>query len=223
MPYSVYGNQQDGPSTSGPSNSRLASGRIPIGVWHSVGGCESGFAIPDPTENNIVWSGCYDAGLDRYDERTRHSRSVSIWPANPIGYSAADLRYRFQWVFPIALSPFDPKRVYVGSQYVHQTTDGGQSWKVISPDLTLNDKSKQQSSGGLTPDNLGAEYADVVYAIAESPIEKGLIWAGTNDGQVQITRDAGAHWTNVTSNIGELPPLGTVDNIEPSRFMPGAA
>jgi hypothetical protein len=124
---------------------------------------------------------------------------------------------------PLAISPHDHNKIYVGSQYVHQTTDGGQSWQVISPDLTLDDKSKQGFSGGLTGDNIGVEYAGVVFAIAESRLEKGLIWAGTNDGLVQVTRDGGKNWVNVTKNIPDLPPWGTVSNIEPSRYDAGTA
>jgi len=133
------------------------------------------------------------------------------------------VKYRFNWTFPLAISPHDHNTIYAGSQHVHRTTNGEQSWQVISPDLTTGDKSRQQISGGLTPDNVGVEYAGVVFAIAESPKERGVIWAGTNDGQVQVTRDAGAHWTNVTANIPGLPVWGTVSNIEPSRFDNGAA
>jgi photosystem II stability/assembly factor-like uncharacterized protein len=234
VPYNVYGNMQDGPSTRGPSNSRIVTfgsenepGIIPRGMWHGVGGGESGFAIPDPRDPNIVWSTASGYGsvggiVERYDERTRQMRRVEVWPHYTVGSPAADLKYRFQWTFPLALSPHDG-RVYVGSQYVHQTTDGGQSWQVISPDLTLNDKGRQQISGGLTPDNVGVEYAGVVFAIAESPLEKGLIWAGTNDGQLHVTRDGGARWTNVTANVPGLPAWGTISNIEPSRFDAGTA
>ncbi len=223
VPYNVYGNRQDGPSSKGPSNSRLSSGIIPIGMWHEVGGCESGFAVPDPVDNNIVWADCYEGTLDRYDDRTKHIRSVTVWPDNVMGWAAADIKYRFQWTTPIAISPHDHNQVYVGSQYVHQTNDAGQSWKAISPDLTLNDRSKQGPSGGLTPDNASVEYAPVVFAIAESPREKGLIWAGTNDGQLQVTRNGGGAWTNVTANLPGLPPNGTVSNIEPSRHDAGTA
>ena len=124
---------------------------------------------------------------------------------------------------PLTISPHDHNKVYVGSQFVHQTTDGGNSWQVISPDLTLNDKSKQGFSGGLTGDNIGVEYAGVVFAIAESPKEAGTIWAGTNDGQVQITRNGGKTWTNLTKNIPNMLPWGTVSNIEASRYNAGTA
>ncbi|HXI29637.1 MAG TPA: hypothetical protein VNG89_14460 [Vicinamibacterales bacterium] len=235
IPYNVYGNRQDGPSTRGPSNSRLAkqldedvSGPIPRGMWHSVAGGESGWAIPDPVDNNIVWAsgtgyGSVGGTVERFDERTRQAREVEIWPQTTIGVPAADVKYRFNWTFPVAISPHDHNVVYAGSQHVHRTSDGGQTWQVISPDLSLNDKTHQQRSGGLTPDNVGVEYAGVVFAIAESPREKGVIWAGTNDGQLQVTRDNGANWTNVTAGIGGLPRWGTVSNIEPSRHDNGTA
>jgi photosystem II stability/assembly factor-like uncharacterized protein len=235
IPYNVYGNRQDGPSTRGPSNSRLAkqsdddvSGPIPRGMWHSVAGGESGWAIPDPVDNNIVWAtgtgfGSLGGTVERFDERTRQARETEIWPEVTVGTPAGDVRYRFNWTFPLAISPHDHNTVYAGSQHVHRTTNGGQTWAAISPDLTLNDKSRQQRSGGLTPDNVGVEYAGVVFAIAESPREKGVIWAGTNDGQVQVTRDNGARWTNVTANLPGLPPWGTVSNIEPSRHDAGTA
>jgi hypothetical protein len=221
IPYYVYGNLQDGPSQRGPSNSLLGMGGIPRGMWHGVGGSEAGFAIPDPVDNNIVWSGGHPGGaLDRYDVRTGHTRPVGVWPEFIWGWPAAELKYRFQRTFPIAISPHDHNKVYVGSQYVHQTTDGGHSWTIISPDLSTNDKSKQQTENSLTTLNSGFEYC-VIFALAESPLEEGVIWAGTNDGQVQLTRDGGAQWTNVTGNIPNLPPWGIVRNIEPSRYDAG--
>jgi photosystem II stability/assembly factor-like uncharacterized protein len=235
VPYNVYGNRQDGPSTRGPSNSRIArqsegaeSGPIPRGMWHSVAGGESGWAIPDPVDNNIIWAtgtgfGSLGGTVERFDLRTRQAREVEIWPEVTVGAPAAAVKYRFNWTFPLAISPHDHNTIYAGSQHVHRTTNGGQSWQVISPDLTTGDVSRQQSSGGLTPDNVGVEYAGVVFAIAESPKEKGVIWAGTNDGQVQVTRDAGARWTNVTANLPGLPAWGTVSNIEPSRYDNGTA
>ena len=234
VPYNVYGNMQDGPSVRGPGISRVGvfggekePASISRGLWHTVAGGESGFAIPDRNDPNIIWSTASGYGsvggiVERYDERTRQARRVEIWPHYTVGSPAADLKYRFQWTFPLAISPHDG-RVYAGSQYVHQTTDNGQSWQLISPDLTLNDKSRQQISGGLTPDNVGVEYAGVVFAIAESPLEKGLIWAGTNDGLLHVTRDGGANWTNVTAAIPALPTWGTVSNVEPSRHNAATA
>lgn len=221
VPYYVYGNRQDGPSARGPSNSLYGGGGIPLGEWHSVGGAESGFAIPDPVDNHIIWSGNYQGALDRFDERSRTARNVSVWPDYAMGTPALPLKYRFQWTFPIAISPHDHNKVYAGSQHVHMTTDGGQSWQVISPDLSLNDETKLGSSGGLIPDNASVEYACLIFALAESPLEEGVIWAGTNDGLLHVTRDGGVNWKNVTKNIPDLPEWGTVSNIEPSRHDAG--
>jgi len=221
IPYHLYGNRQDGYSYEGPSNSR--SGGIVAGRWHSVGGCESGFAIPDTALDNQVWSGCYDGGLEVYDPRTRQVRNVRVWPEASYGWPPADVQYRWHWTFPIMISPHDGHTVYVGSQHVHRTTDGGQSWQVVSPDLTLNDKSKQQSSGGISADNLMTFDGSVLYALAESPVKQGVIWAGTNDGQISLTRDGGDHWENVTANIKGLPAYGQISNIEPSKWDAGTA
>jgi len=221
IPYYVYGNQQDWPSQRGPSNSRLGRTGIPRGLWHDVGGSESGFALADPADNNIIWSTGHPGGaIDRYDVRTGHARDVSVWPDEVWGWADEELKYRFQRTFPIAISPFDSKKVFIGSQYVHQTTDGGKSWKTISPDLTTNDKSKQKGQDSLTPMNSGTEDC-VVFALAASRLEEGVLWAGTNDGLVQVTRDGGGHWTNVTANIPGLPPGGTISNIESSRHQRG--
>jgi photosystem II stability/assembly factor-like uncharacterized protein len=236
IPYYVYGNKQDGPSYRGPSNSRLGgfgggagggAGAIPRSMWHTVAGGESGWATPDPVDPNLIWSSASGSGsvggiVAIYEENRRQARNVEVWPEQANGVPA-ELRYRFNWTMPLTMSPHDRNTVYVGSQHVHRTTNRGQSWEVISPDLSTNDKSRQQFSGGLTGDNIGVEYAFTVMAIAESRLEKGLIWAGTNDGQVQLTRDNGKSWTNVTKNIPNLPPWGTVGNIEPSRFDAGTA
>lgn len=232
IPYYVYGNRQDGSSYRGPSNSLqfggFGGGGISRGQWHPIAGGESGFAIPDPVDNNIIWSSGTGAGsvsgaVERFDERNRQWREVEVWPVDVSGATAAEVKYRFNWEFPIAISPHDHNKVYVGSQFVHETTDGGNSWHVISKDLTRNDKTRMGSSGGLTPDNIGVEYAGVVFAIAESPKEAGVIWAGTNDGLVQITRDGGKIWTDVTKNIPNMLDWGTVSNIEASRYDAGTA
>lgn len=216
IPYNVFGNRQDGWSYMGPSNS--LAGYIPLGLWKGVGGCESGFAKPDPVDNNIIWSGCYDGGLDRHDLRTGYSRDVRVWPEAGYGWAPADMKYRWHWNFPLSHSPHTQGRVYVGSQFVHKTDDGGQSWEVISPDLTLNLKSHQQSSGGVAIDNLMTFDGSTLFSIEESKFEAGVIWVGTNDGQVQLTKDGGENWTNLTSNIPDLPEWGTIANIEPSRY-----
>ncbi|HEY6118580.1 MAG TPA: hypothetical protein VIV66_01415 [Pyrinomonadaceae bacterium] len=231
IPYNVYGNKQDGPSYRGPSRTvggGFGGGVIPRSAWQSVAGGESGWATPDPVDTNLIWSSASGSGsvggiVERFDMRNGQSRNVEVWPDQSNGSIAAELKYRFVWTMPLTISPHDRNKIYVGSQYVHQTTDGGNSWQLISPDLTTNDKAKQTFSGGLTGDNIGVEYAPVVFAIAESPKEKGLIWAGTNDGQVQLTRDGGKNWANVTKNIPNLPPWGTVSNIEASRYDAGTA
>jgi photosystem II stability/assembly factor-like uncharacterized protein len=243
IPYFVYGNKQDGSSYRGPSNSLqwpspgplnspwvgfVYGNQISRAAWHAVAGGESGFATPDPVDNSIIWSsssaqGSGGGAVARFDEKNHQARGVEVWPENIVGSSAAEVKYRFNWQFPLTISPHNHIKVYVGSQFVHVTTDGGNSWQIISPDLTRNDKSRQQSSGGLTPDNLGVEYAGTVFAIAESPREAGVIWAGTNDGLVQISRDGGQQWTNVTKNIPNLPEWGTVSNIEASRHDAGTA
>jgi photosystem II stability/assembly factor-like uncharacterized protein len=226
IPYNVLGNKQDGPSYRGPSNSRTGN-TIPRSMWHTVAGGESGWATPDPVDPNLIWSSASGSGsvggiVAIYEENRRQARNVEVWPEQLNG-PPAELRYRFNWTMPLTMSPHDRNTVYVGSQHVHRTTNRGQSWEVISPDLSTNDKKRQQFSGGLTGDNIGVEYAFVVMAIAESRLEKGLIWAGTNDGQVQLTRDNGKTWTNVTANVPGLPPMGTVGNIEPSRYDAGTA
>ncbi|MYE17713.1 MAG: sialidase, partial [Gemmatimonadetes bacterium] len=231
IPYNVLGNKQDEPTYRGPSNSRIQGQRritgIPRGMWHHVGGGESGWATPDPTDPNIVWSSASGSGMVggivvRYEEDRRQYRAVEVWPEQSRG-AASGVRYRFIWDAPIHISPHDNNTVYVGSQHVHRTRNGGQSWEVISPDLTLNDRSRMGLSGGLTGDNIGVEYAGTVFGIAESSVEEGLIWAGTNDGLLQVTRDGGATWTNVTANMPDLPEWMAVRSIAASRYDAGTA
>ena len=226
VPYNVYGNLQDGPSHRGPSNSRFrtrGSGGIPRGEWHAVGGNEAGLAVADPEDNNIIWSTGHPGGaLDIYDLQTGHKRKVGVWPDNIWGRADIELKYRFYRTFPLVISPHDHNRVYIGSQYVHMTTNGGHSWEIVSPDLSTNDKSRQQSMVSLTPMNSGTEDS-AIFALAESPLQEGVIWAGTNDGMVQVTRDGGANWNNVTANIPDLPPWGTVSTIKASRYDPGTS
>jgi photosystem II stability/assembly factor-like uncharacterized protein len=235
VPYNVYGNRQDGPSVMIPSNSRIDATffgadfpTISRGHAVSVGGGESGWATPDTIDGNIVWSSASGFGsvggiVSRYDRRTQLTQNVEVWPQATIGWPADSLKYRFVWTFPVTLSRFDNKRLYVGSQHVHVTTDGGMTWRVISPDLTRNDKARQRVSGGLTPDNIGVEYAGVLFAIAESPLDRNLLWTGSNDGLVHVSRDGGGSWTNVTANIPGVLNWGTISNIEPSRYDAGTA
>jgi photosystem II stability/assembly factor-like uncharacterized protein len=237
IPYNVYGNRQDGSSYSGPSNSLMffsffgpsdQGGPITRAEWRPIEGGESGFAVPDPVDPNIIWSsgtgsGSVSGATMRYDKRNHQARNVEVWPENVSGATAGEVKYRFNWEFPLTISPHDHNTVYVGSQYVHMTKDGGNSWNTISPDLTRNDHSRMGISGGLTPDDIGVEYAGVVFAIIESPKQAGLIWVGTNDGQVQVTRDGGKNWTNVSKNIPGLPEWLTVSNIDASRWDAGTA
>ncbi|MEM1246055.1 MAG: hypothetical protein AAGK22_06760 [Acidobacteriota bacterium] len=220
VPYNVYGNRQDGPTFKGPSRS-LGGGSIPISAWTSVGGCEVGFALPDPRGDGTVWSGCYDGILERFDANTGISRDVSVWPLAVESWAAADLEYRFQWNHPLAISPHDPDIVLAGSQYVHRTRDGGASWERISPDLTTADPVLMQRRGGLTLDDAGPTIAPVVFSIAFSPLNEGEIWAGTNDGLLHLSLDDGVTWQRL--ELPDVPPLGTVIQIEPSKHSAGSA
>ena len=219
IPYYVYGGKQDGPGYKGPGT----GGRWGYNPedWESTAGGECGFIIPDPVNPDIVWGGSYVGQFTRVDYRTGHNKTAMIWPESTYGAAAKDVKLRFNWTFPIHISPHDHNTVYAGSQFVHKTTDAGNSWEIISPDLSTNDLSRMQPSGGLTKDNIGVEFACLVFAIAESPVEKGCIWAGTNDGLVHVTRDGGQNWSNVTDNIPDLPVWGTVSNLEPSGHNPG--
>ena len=214
-PYHVMGCMQDLGSASGPSNALKAS--IGLGDWHGVGGGESGFAVPDPTDPNLVYAGEYGGILTRYDHRTKQSRNISVNQWNPSGIDPAKHKYRFQWTAPVVVSVHDPKTVYHAGNAVFRTRDAGQSWEKVSPDLTRDDKQKQQWSGGpITGDNTGAETYCTVFALAESPKQKGLLWAGSDDGLVHVSIDDAKTWQNVTANVPELPDWGTVKCIEAS-------
>src|SRR5579864_2266200 len=223
VPYNVMGNIQDKSSFRGPSRGGGGRGGMGVGNWIGTGGCEDAFAVPDPTDADIVWSGCDNGRVVRMDYKNGMARDVSSWPITSYGWAPGDMKYRWDWVTPIAISPQDHNRVYVGAQVVFMTTNGGQSWKVISPDLTTNDKSHQGNSGGISSDNLTTFDGATLYAIAESPMKAGVIWTGSTDGQVNVTQDAGLHWTNVTKNIPNLPPWGTVWSIAPSKFDAGTS
>lgn len=217
VPYWVYSNRQDAWSYRGPSR-YLGGWSIPLGAWHGVGGCESGFAQPDPFDNNIVWSGCYDGGLDIFDLTTMHPRDVRVYPLTQIGATPADAKYRWHWNFPMVLSVHQKGRVWVGSQHVHETNNGGQSWKVASPDLTTNNKLFQKNSGGMASDNLMTWDGSTLYSMGESPVKAGILWTGSNDGLVSVTSDGGTSWDNVTPSNPDFPKLGTIRHIEPSAF-----
>jgi photosystem II stability/assembly factor-like uncharacterized protein len=217
-PYHVMGNLQDIGTAAGPSNS-LSTAGIQLADWYSVGGGETGFSVPDPSDPNVVYAGEYGGTLTRFDRRTRQARNVSAYPFNGSGFGAEDLKVRFQWTAPVMISPHDSKTVYHGANVLFRTQDGGKTWKAISPDLTRDDKSKQKFSGGpLTGDNTGAEVYCTIFAIAESPKQAGVLWAGSDDGLVHVSRDGGKSWDNVTKNIPGMPNWGTVVCIEASPF-----
>jgi photosystem II stability/assembly factor-like uncharacterized protein len=220
FPYYIYGAQQDN-STVGIA-SASAEGGIDRADWYDVGGGESGYIAPDPTDPQIVYAGSYGGEITRYDHRTGETLGVNPWPVNPIGWAAADVKHRFQWTEPIVFSPHDPKTLYFAGEVLFKTTDGGMSWTTVSPDLTRNDKQKQQASGGpITKDNTGVEVYDTIFSVVESPVQKDLVWAGTDDGLVHLTRDAGQHWENVTPKA--MPEWGTVSMIEASPTEAGTA
>ncbi len=223
QPYHISGTMQDLGSIAGPSNSLSFSG-IALGDWYNVGGGEAGYTLHDPTDPNIVFAGEYAGVITRYDHRTRQARTVASYVDNPSGHGAADMKYRFRWPAPIAGSPHDPKVVYHAANVLFRTTDGGQTWTPISPDLTRNDKRRQQWSGGpITGDNTTAEYYCTISAVAEAPKEKGLIWVGSDDGLVHVSRDAGKSWTNVSEHLAGVPEWATIKMIEPSPFDAGTA
>jgi photosystem II stability/assembly factor-like uncharacterized protein len=220
FPYHLYGAQQDNSTVAIASRTRDAG--IGSDAWRDVGGCESGFIAPKPGNPEIVYSGCYDGYIGRQDHRTGEERNVSVYPDNPMGWGAEGMKYRFQWTFPIVASQHDPNTLYAGANILFRSTDEGQSWKAISPDLTRNDPSKLGPSGGpITKDNTSVEYYCTIFAMAESRLEKDVLWTGSDDGLVQLTRDGGAHWANVTPK--ELPAWSMISQIDASPHDPGTA
>jgi photosystem II stability/assembly factor-like uncharacterized protein len=250
VPYWIYSNRQDDGTMRGPSDRPVPVPNVPsyapqgrgrfsgfggfgggggVSAWQGgLGGCESGFTLPDRTDPDIVWASCYGNTVTRYDDRTGLARSVSPW-VHTLDSPPADTKYRCHWTPPLALDPFDQETVYYGCQVIFKTSDKGQSWSVISPDLSTQDPSRIAFSGGIPGDahdiigdNLGQYYGEVVFAIAPSEIQRGLIWAGTNDGKLWYTPDGGANWVDVTKNVG-MPVWGTIRKIQPSRFDPATA
>ncbi len=220
FPYYVYGAQQDNSTVA--ISSRGDRGAIGPWDWYPVGGGESGYIAPYPPDPDIVYAGSYAGTITRFDRRTGQSQNVTVWPEDPIGYGAAGLTHRFQWTSPLVISPHDPNVLYAAGEVLFKSTDGGMSWTPMSSDLTRNDKSKQESSGGpITKDNTSVEYYDTIFAVAESPVQKGLIWVGTDDGFVQLTRDGGAHWEKVTPK--EMPEWSLVSLIDASPHDAGSA
>ncbi|MFL6447225.1 MAG: WD40/YVTN/BNR-like repeat-containing protein [Bryobacteraceae bacterium] len=220
FPYNGYGAQQD--NTTVKIATRSATGGITERNWYPVGGGESGWIAPWPKDTDVVFAGSYDGLITRYDHKNGQIQNVTVWPDNEMGWAPKDLKYRFQWNFPLLFSAHDPDLLLAGGNVLFASKDQGISWKPISGDLTRNDKSKQISSGGpITKDNTSIEYYDTIFTVIESPIQKGLIWAGSDDGLVHLTRDGGQHWDNVTPKIA--PEWIQINSIEASPFDAGTA
>jgi photosystem II stability/assembly factor-like uncharacterized protein len=222
FPYNVYGAQQDN------STVRIASRTTEAGIttsdWFDVGGGESGWIAPSPKDSNIIFAGSYGGLTTRLDHRTGQQRDINPYPNNPMGSGADVLKYRFQWNFPIVFSPHDPNTLYLAANVLFKSTDEGSSWQVISPDLTRNDKTKQGSSGGpITKDNTSVEYYSTIFTLMESPLQAGTIWAGTDDGLVQLSRDGGKNWSNVTPPSSVMPEWIQINSLEASPHDPATA
>jgi photosystem II stability/assembly factor-like uncharacterized protein len=219
-PYRVYGAQQDSGTVA--IASRSDDGSIDRSDWYDVGGGEAGYIAPYPPDPNIVYAADYQGNITRFDKHIGQVKSITEQPELSDAYGAANLEHRFQWTAPVVISLHDPNTLYHGGERLFKTTDGGVHWQAISPDLTRNDKSKQHVSGGeITLDDSGTEYYDTIFAVTESPLTKGLIWVGTDDGLIQLTRDEGKNWANVTPK--DLPEWSRISQIEASPFEAGTA
>ncbi len=220
QPYWLYGGQQDNSAVAIPS--RTSAGAIGQPHWYEPAGCESATVAVDPRNPDVTYGGCYGGSLNRHDRALGVQQEIMAWPQMAVGQQAADLRFRFQWNAPVKISPHDPAVLYHCSNRVHRTDDEGQTWRVISPDLTRNDESKQGYSGGeLTWDNTGVEVYNTIFAFEESPHRAGLLWAGTDDGLVHLSENGGESWRDVTPS--SMPEWATVNNIELSAHDSGRA
>ncbi|HEY0652445.1 MAG TPA: glycosyl hydrolase [Chryseosolibacter sp.] len=220
FPYRIYGAQQDNSTVR--ILHRTDGSAITTKDWEDTAGGESGHLAVDPTDEDVVYGGSYDGYLTRKNHRTGEERSINPWPDNPMGSGAEGAKYRFQWNFPIFFSPHDPKKVYAASQHLHASTNGGEKWELISPDLTTNDTSKMKSSGGpITKDNTSVEYYCTIFAAAESPYEKDVILAGSDDGILSLTRDGGKKWEKITPPM--MPQWSMINSVEFDPFVKGGA
>ncbi len=219
FPYRVCGAQQDNSTLCGSSQGADGS---QYAEFYDVGGGESGYIAARPDQPDIIFAGSYGGYLTRKDIKSGFTRDVNPWPLNPMGHSAIDSKYRMQWTFPIVISPHDPNTMYVGSSVVFKSTDEGNSFMPISPDLTRNDPKTLGPSGGpITKDQTSVEYYATVFTIAESPVEKGVIWTGSDDGIIAVTRNGGQSWDRVTPP--DLPEWARVSIIEASPHAKGTA
>lgn len=217
FPYRIYVAQQDNGTIRIPH--RTAGRSITENDWEGTAGGESAHIAVDPKNNDIVYGGSYGGYLTRYNHATQSQRAINVWPDNPMGHGAEGMKYRFQWNFPILFSKHEPNKLYAFSNNVHVTTNEGQSWETISPDLTRNDPAKLVSSGGsITQDNTSVEYYCTIFAAAESPLKAGELWIGSDDGLVHLSKDGGATWNNITPK--KLPEWAQINSIEPSRYDP---
>jgi len=216
-PYRIYAAQQDNTTIAFPSHSRW--GAITQMDTTHVGGGESGYIAVRPDNPDIVFAGSFKGHITRHDQSTGENRPILVWPEETA--TAGEARYRFNWTSPILLSPHDPNILYQAGNHVFRSTDEGQTWEPISPDLTHADASRLRSSGGLTPDNSGAEYYCTIFALTESPLAPGQLWAGTDDGRLHLTRDGGRSWTEITPP--DLPRWATVRMIDASPHEAGTA
>ncbi len=222
FPYRIYGAQQD--NTSIRIAHRNASSSITERDWEPSAGGESAHLAPDPINNDIVYGGTYKGYMMRKDHSVGQTRSVNVWPDNPAGSGAEVMKYRFNWNFPVKFSIHDDKTLFAGSNFLHATTNEGQSWKTISPDLTRGLPETIKSSGGpITQDNTGAEFYSNIFVINESPNEKGVIWVGSDDGLIHVSRDNGENWENITPPSSMSPKLNMINCIDPSPFKKGTA
>ena len=218
FPFRIYAAQQDNSTIR--INHRSSGRSISESDWESTAGGESAHIAVDPSNNEIVYGGSYDGFLSRVNHDTKSLRSISVWPDNPMGHGAEGMKYRFQWNFPIIFSKHNPKKLYTFSNQVHVTENEGQSWDIISPDLTRNDPKKLKSSGGpITQDNTSVEYYCTIFAAQESSLKEGLIWVGSDDGLIHVTKNGGETWDNVTPK--NMPDWTMINSIEPSTFDPG--
>lgn len=217
-PFRIYVAQQDNSTIR--IYHRTEGYSIGSNDWEPTAGGESGHIAIDPLNPEIVYGGSYGGYLNRYDHQRNISRSINVWPDNPLGHGAVNLKYRFQWNFPLFFSPHNPKRLYAASNHLHITEDEGHSWQTTSPDLTRNDTSKMQASGGpITKDNTSVEYYCTIFAAAESPRVKDLLWVGSDDGWVHYSPNGGREWINVTPK--DLPPWTMINSIEPDPHSDG--